>query len=344
MYLDASRATERGAEEVGLRWRAARESLLESGADPGRLDQIEKLVSRDHSPGNHGLAIIANANKPDAAHVEPLPEPPPTTSAEMGPLPRVMPMLQQRGEQVSWLRIVVDRTGGRIEQAVAGRMHRVESVEGSEHYPIGKRKPGGWSAPRYQREAEENWERNASEVASAAAHMAEEAQAEVLIVAGDVRARQLLVDELPRHWRERTVQTDWGGGNGADPERLDDTTHAAVQEIAVARIEDALDRYRLQSAHGEAESGLLATVSALQRGVAEAIIVDPSSLDGQHLWIGPEPAYVATSESDLLRLGVANPAPVDAGDGLVRTAACTGAELFVVERPAFADGVGVLLR
>jgi len=53
---------------------------------------------------------------------------------------------------------------------------------------------------------------------------------------------------------------------------------------------------------------------------------------------------VATSESDLLRLGVANPAPVDAGDGLVRTAACTGAELFVVDRPGFADGVGVLLR
>ncbi len=324
VYLDASRATERGAEEVGLRWRAARESLLGSGADPGRVDDIGRLVSGDDTPGRHGLAVIANV-RDDATHVEQLSDPPLATSAELGPLPHVLPMLEQRGEQVSWLRVIVDRRGGEIEQAVAGRRHRIESVERPEHRPIGK----------------ENWDRNASDVADAALRLAEEAEADVLIVAGDVRARQLFVGELPRHWRERTLQTGWADELGADSQRLDETTHEAVREIAAARIEDALDRYRLRSAHGSAEPGLAATVSALQRGIAEAVIVNPSTLDGVKLWVGPEPAYLAIDRSELLRLGVANPQPVAAGDGLVRAIACTGAELYVVDEPDF---LGVLLR
>lgn len=352
VYLDASRASERGAEEVGLRWRAAREALIEAGAEPAVIPSIEQVLSADDTGGGpHGLAVFASHDPAGdgvaVAHVETLPQPPSTISAELAPLPHVTPMLIQRGEQVSWLRVVVDRTGADIEQAVAGRVHRVETVEGSQSYPMTKTKPSGWSTRRYQAGVEVTWERNAADVAATATAMAEEADAEVLIVAGDVRARQLVVDHLPKLWRERTVQSESGSrAPGADPEPLDEATHSAVSQIAAARVEDALDRYRLQSAHDAADAGLSAAVDALQRGLAEAIILNPSTLDDASLWIGPEPVYLATTDKELRRLGVATPQRVRADDCLVRAAASTGAELFIVDSkpPELQEGVAVLLR
>lgn len=346
VYLDASRHNERAREELRLRWRSAREALTDSGADPDRLRPIEEAINGDHTAGPHGLAIFEDLNQARVAHAETLPTPPAGTEASVSALPHVMPMLTQRGERVSWLRVVVDRTEGRIEQVVNGQLRRTETVDGQETYHLTKSKPGGWSAPRYQASAEENWERNASDVAAAVLDLAEEAKAEVLILAGDVRACQLLTEQLPRHWRDRTVHADGSLAAGADPERLDEATQRAVAEIAAARVADAIERFDLRRAHGTANSGLGATVEALQSGVAEAVLVNPSKLDHFDLWVGPEPAYLAVDDHELRRLGVSSPQREPAGDGIVRTAACTGAELFLVEEAAadLEDGVAVLMR
>jgi Bacterial archaeo-eukaryotic release factor family 2 len=330
---------------VGLRWRAAREALTSTGAQPDALDAVEGALASDHAEGVHGLAVFANSD--GAAHVEALPRPPATgADADFGPLPHVMPMLWQRGEQVSWLRVMVDRTGADIERAAVGRSHRFTSVEGSESYPIGKRKAGGWSTRRYQDAAEVTWERNTENVAEAAAKLAAWAGAEVLIVAGDVRARQLMIEQMPKVWRERIVESDGSRAPGADPHRLDEQTHRAVAEVARCRIETALDRFRVQSAHDTAVAGLVSAVTALQRGTAEALLVEPSALDGTKLWVGPEPELLATTEGELASLGVARPQNVRADDAMLRATVATGAELFLIEREQerLADGVAVLLR
>lgn len=329
VYLDASRDNERGAEAVGLRWRAAREALAAAGVSQGVLDGVERVVSDDVG-GEHGLAVFAGPS--GVAHVEALPRPPAQTSAELGPLPRVMPMLEQRGEQVSWLRVVVDRTGADLESATEHR-----TVEGPERYPLSKNKPGGWSAPRYQQQAEVSWERNAGAVAGAAAEMAEQIGAEVLILAGDLRARQLVEERLPKVWRWRTRHSDGSRAAGASPDRLEKQTHRAVEEIAQARLEEALDR---AAVHGT--GSLSNVVAALRQGAAEAVIVEPSKLDREILWVGPEPSYLAVSEDELLRLGVAEPQCVRADEALVRTATATGAELFLTQLQA--DGAAAILR
>lgn len=350
VYLDASRDSERGREDLGLRWRAAQHSLDEAGADRKVVSALEDAMIAEGTDGPHGLAGFAAVDPATGrvvTHVDSLPRPPAVTSAMMGTLPHVMPMLEQRGEQVSWLRIVIDRTGADIEQAAAGRTQRCETVEGPESYPLTKTGAGGWSTRRYQSGVELSWERNVSAVASETLRLAEDAKAEALIVAGDVRARQLLMDQLPRQWRDRVVQTETGSrAAGADPHVLDEATRKAVSDIAAGRVEEALDRYRVQLAGDTAATGLAAAVGALQRNGAEAVLVDPPRLEEARLWVGSEPEYVACTDKELRRLGVDGPQPVRADDGLVRAAACTGAELFIVDgRSAdLRDGVAVLLR
>jgi hypothetical protein len=64
--------------------------------------------------------------------------------------------------------------------------------------------------------------------------LAEQYDAEVLVVAGDVRARQLLVDQLPKIWQERAVQTD---------SQVDQATQVAIGAVAATRLHDAIDRF-----------------------------------------------------------------------------------------------------
>jgi hypothetical protein len=322
VYVDASRNTEEARDRLRLR-------LRDAPALVGRA------LEQDQTPGTHGFVALIHAD--ELALAEPLPHAPRQPFVETGPVPRVVPMLEQRGEEVSWLRVVVDRTGGAIEAASAGSSPRLVEVEGHENFPIHKVKPGGWSAPRYQRAAEVNWERNTGDVADAVARLAEQCDAEVLVVAGDVRARQLLVDQLPKIWQERVVQTE---------SQVDEATLAAIAAVAAARLHDAIERFAVLSGHGAAATGLTDAVEALQRNLADTVLLAPRTLGDARLWIGPDGDHVATTDRALADLGIGPVNCVNAGEALVRAAACTGADLYLVEPSAveLADGVGVVLR
>jgi peptide subunit release factor 1 (eRF1) len=336
VYVDASKNRDYARDELRLRLRPA--------PPPIRAAVVEAL-REDHTPGTHGFAALL-----DSAELvvgEPLPHPPPTPMVETGPVPRVVPMLEQRGEEVSWLRVVVDRTGGEIEAASAGHSPRVIEVAGHEDFPMHKTRAGGWSAPRYQRAAEVTWERNTGDVAEVVARLAESYDAEVLVVAGDVRARQLLVEQLPKVWQERVVQTESGSrAAGADPQGLDETTQVAVSAIAAARLQDAIDRYGVLSGRHAATTGLDHAVKALQRNMVDTMLLESATLDGARLWIGPRADHLATTEGELKELRLEPVNRVRADEALVRAAAGTGAQLYFVPPAAvqLTDGVGVLLR
>src|SRR5437764_181382 len=59
-----------------------------------------------------------------------------------------------------------------------------------------KSNPGGWSQRRYQNRAENLWEQNAKSVADQVASLVDETGARLVVVAGDVRAVQLLREHL----------------------------------------------------------------------------------------------------------------------------------------------------
>ncbi|MCW6010678.1 DUF2478 domain-containing protein [Micromonospora sp. CPCC 205371] len=328
VYLDASRDTEDGAAALELRWRALRERL---GAPPETVEALDRAI-REHSPGvgRYGLAVFAAGG--EVLLLDHLPAPPRKDVAAYGPLPHAMPLVAQRGEEIAWLRVLTDRLGADITGISVGGLRRAETVRGHESHPIRKVKPGGWAQARFQREAETTWQRNAGDVAAATTAVADRLAPEVLVLAGDVRARQMLLTRLPKRWQDRAVQTDAGSrASGAAPDALDDVTTQVVAEVADRHTRDAIDRYGAQEGAGR---GLGAVVRALQREqVAVLLIVDdPSSTD--ELWVGPEPNQLAMDPDELRGMGVGEPVRVRADAALLRAATRTGAGLLLRGPPA----------
>ena len=309
-YLDASTDSADARKRIDLAGRAIADELAAAGADPATREAVEAGI-RDHTgTGRHGLALFATNGAVALTHL--LAEPPARPIGRWG-RPSVLPLLHGTGEEVRWLRVLVDRTGGDL---VLDSGRTLRTVRGSDQYPISKAQPGGWSQPRYQRAAEENWERNAKEVAEAIAHAVEEVGAEVVIVAGDVRARQLLVEHLPPAVATRVTQTEAGSrAPGADPEPLDEATEEAVRALVARRYQEVLDAYRAGRAHGLAVAGLSEIRTPLEWGQVETLLVSTEL-------------------------------PDDPGDELVAAAVGEDAEVVLVapDQEPLSEGVGAVLR
>ncbi|GAA4609879.1 hypothetical protein BJY16_007552 [Actinoplanes octamycinicus] len=346
-YLDATRAGENADHEVGLRWRALREQLREDGADSATLEAVEAAV-QDHpyQPGQYGLAVFARDG--EVAMVQTLPAAPPADQAYTGPLPHLMPWIAQRGEEIPYVRVLTDRTGADLDALSVGGVARHHEVTGSATFPLRKVQVGGWSHRHYQQAVEESWKRNAGDVATAAADLAESVGAEVIVVGGDVRAVQTFAGRLPKRWQDRVVRTDAGSrAAGADETPLDDVTVQAIAEVADRRVHEAVERYREQRGNGSAGTGLADVVTRLQRGQVETVLLvdDPSSTD--MLWIAPdEPSLVAVDDHALREAGVPDPQQVRADAALLRAIAGTGADLVLVgpDEAPLEHGIGAVLR
>ncbi|MFD2766990.1 Vms1/Ankzf1 family peptidyl-tRNA hydrolase [Micromonospora eburnea] len=344
VYLDASRDTHDSRPAVDLRWRALKGHLLEQGADPVTVDAVEEVVRRhDPMPGDYGLAVFATRGR--VVLTEYLSAPPLRDLATWALVPHTMPLVAQRGEQVAWVRVLADRTGADAVAISAGGVPRRAQVKGRESWQLRRVKPGGWSQSRYQRAAVEAWHHNAGDAAAATAELAEKVGADVVVVAGDIRATGMIAAQLPERWQDVLVRTDAGARTGgADPAAMDDITVQTIAEVADQRISAALDRFGMQEDVG---AGLDAVVAALQRNQVDTmLIVDDPSADNE-LWIGPEPTEIATDPRQLEAMAVADPQRVRADAALLRALVGTDAELTVLapeEAPELIDGVGAVLR
>ncbi|MEU8262261.1 Vms1/Ankzf1 family peptidyl-tRNA hydrolase [Micromonospora sp. NPDC048999] len=344
VYLDASRDTHDSRPAVDLRWRSLKGHLLEQGADPVTIDAVEDVVRRHNPmPGDYGLAVFATRGR--VVLTEYLSAPPLRDLATWSLAPHTMPLVAQRGEQVAWVRVLADRTGADAIAVSAGGVPRRAHVKGRESYQLRRVKPGGWSQSRYQRAAMEAWHHNAGDAAAATAELADRVGADVVVVAGDIRATGMIAAQLPERWQDVLVRTDAGARTGgADPAAMDDLTVQTIAEVADKRITTALDRFGMQEDVG---AGLDAVVAALQRNQVDTmLIVDDPSADGE-LWIGPEPTEIATDPRQLEAMSVADPQRVRADAALLRALVGTDAELTVLapeEAPELTDGVGAVLR
>ncbi|MEV4272419.1 Vms1/Ankzf1 family peptidyl-tRNA hydrolase [Micromonospora aurantiaca (nom. illeg.)] len=344
VYMDASRDTQDARPQVDLRWRALKGDLLGQGADPVTVEAVEEVVRRHQPmPGDYGIAVFATRGR--VVLTEYLSAPPLRDLASWSALPHTMPLVAQRGEQVAWVRVLADRTGADAMAVSAGGVPRRAQVKGGQSRQLRRVQPGGWSQSRYQRAAMEAWHQNAGDAAAATADLAERVGADVVLVAGDVRATGMIAAQLPERWQDVLVRTDAGARDvGADDTLMDDITVQTVAEVADRRIAAALDRFGVQEDVG---AGLDAVVSALQRNQVDTmLIVDDPSADGE-LWVGPEPTEIATDPGQLAGMSVADPQRVRADAALLRALIGTDADLTVLapeEAPELTDGVGAVLR
>ena len=340
VYLDASRTTEDAAELVALRWRAAREHLADGGADEATLGALEELVtSQEHSvPG-----LAAFARRGQVCFTAALPQPPRQEISRYARLPHVMPLLAQLPPRVPQLHVRADRSGGEVVALRPQGGATGERVNGP-GWPVHKASLGGWSEARYQRSAEEAWAENAKQLAETVTAAAAQAGAELIVVAGDTRARTLLLEHLSTPLRESAVIVD------REVDASSELLLKAAQETTQARAEEEarrrLDEFRSKAARGQAAEGLAPTIAALRAGQASEVLIadDPSST--ARAWVGPQPVDLAMSGRELAERGVGQTVADRADAAVVRAAAATGAELILLpegEQPP-RGGIGALLR
>ncbi len=353
VYLDATHDTESARDAIRIRWKDLRESLRHH-IDDRTLHALDAEViddrtlraldgaefERQRHPGRHGLAMFAVQG--EVRYAEVMAEPLRSDLAEVSPLPHVTPLVAQRGEQIPWIRLTVDRVGADIETPANDRIQ----VQGTYLYPIRKTHGGGWSQEHLQRKAELRWRQNAREVAEQVKHFADSVGAELVVVAGDVRARRLLIDQLPERWRERVVEVDEGSrAPGADPIGIERATNQAVADVVAQRRTAVWDRFLARG--GEyAAAGVAAVVAAFDRSQVGTLLLDPDGVAKTQLWVGLDLPHIALSEDDLLQLGARRIEHVRADDALIRAAAMTDAELMVVSpsESSLEEGVGAVLR
>ena len=199
LYLITEADVENAAQRSQTRWKTVRADLDDHGVPSSILDEIEAIVPGAHLEGGC-LAVIADAER--ILHVEHGPARDPDDQANWEPLPRLLPIVRWRQSEPRYVVVLTDRTGADLFAFVRGLPDVIRDEVEGEHDVIRKTKPGGWSQRRYQQRAEDSWEQNAEQVADRVTRLVDAIRPEFVAVAGDVRAVQLLRDELPDRVRE----------------------------------------------------------------------------------------------------------------------------------------------
>lgn len=350
-YLDAGRAEELGPQKVELRWRALRESLAEQGADAATLDAMEVAVGgHDEVAGAYGQLLVGSGGR--LRHDVVLPGPPRRESARWAPLPHLMPMVAQLAPVVPYVLALVDRAGADLTVHGPAGQWSLE-VEGDD-YPIRKVGVGGWSHLRYQHRAENLWEANARQVADAIEAAVRGTAARVVILAGDVRAREILRKVLAEPAAELVVELQTGGrADGIDEDKLTDEVATVVARAAADADQAVVDRFaeargRASAGVGDvlAVDGIAATVAALRKAQVDTLLIVDDQTSDASAWIGPQSVHLGLTREELTELGVAAPVQDRLDAALVRAAAGTDAAVVTLAagQLELRDGVGATLR
>ncbi|PRW65095.1 baeRF2 domain-containing protein [Actinopolyspora mortivallis] len=353
VYLDTSADSADAGKEVELRWRSARERLVEHGASAEDLRAVDETVgSHEWRTGRRGNVLVATGG--GIVFRDELPEAPEEFSddelARLGPVPHLMPYLRLRGARVPHVLVLVDRTGADLHVVDAAGHSGVVTVQG-DAAPLHKSHTAGEGHEKSHHDAvEEQWLRNAGQVAAEVDTRALRTGAEVIVLAGDVRMRRMVYDHLHKGLRERVVATEASHRDrNASEQTLREEVHEAVRSVVRERTESTVREFeRERGQHDRAVDGWADTVGALQRGQVATVLRSTKEVgeSPESLWIGPDPNQIAVERSTLTDMGVSSPVSVSADEAVLQALVGTDAELVLVEpeRITLTGGIGAVLR
>jgi peptide subunit release factor 1 (eRF1) len=242
--------------------------------------------------------------------------------------------------------VVADRTGADLTAWLPEGTDITTTVDVMDVKAVTKTQPGGWSQPRYQRRVENAWEASAEEVADVVMNMADEVRAKVIVVAGDVRAVELLRKALPTRISHlvRVVE----GSRTADGSKpaMARAVKRMVKTVAAAETTELLRSFHEESGQADrASNGAAPTIEALSRAQVKTLLVHDDPDDERVAWFGPLPEQIARSRAAVSAMGAGEPQRGRLVDAAVRAALGTGAGVGIVPRAGGpADGLGAILR
>jgi release factor family 2 len=341
---DVTHTTESADTEVELRVRALGEQLTDQGAPEVVVEAVRSRLLEANEGGEigtlRGRALVVAA---DGSVVldQPLVDAPRREVAEYSPTPDLMPILRQLPGRVPHIVVVTDRVGADISVAtLVGRPEIEDEVEG-DSFQIRKFQGGGWAHHRYQHNAENKWIHNADNVAGRIASLVRRLHPRFVLLAGDMRARQILTDRASDPWSDLIVSMDEGGrAAGADREPVDQRAAELVAEHEAREEADAVEKIESAAAHGLAVTGTASVVEALRKGQVETLVLADQP-DDEKLLVGSSPLLLGTGQGDMDALGVQEVHSVPADRALLAAAVAGSAGVVVVPRAAMPGDIPV---
>jgi hypothetical protein len=341
---DVTHTTETADTELELRVRALAERLTEQGAPEPVVQVVRERLLEANEGGEiatmTGRALVVTADGSVALDSE-LTGPPRTEIAEWSAHPDLLPILRQLPGRVPHVVVVVDRVGADVSLATRpGETVEEREVEG-DTYHIRKVKVGGWAHHRFQHNAEDNWIHNADQVAELITSMARRHRPAFVLMAGDVRARQILLDRAGDPWKDLVVSIDEGGrAAGADREPVERRAAELVAEQEAHEEADVVEKIQSAAAHGLAVTGTEPVVEALRKSQVETLVLADEP-DEESLFVGGSPLELGVQESDLAALGSQQVQLVPVDRALLAAAAASNADVVIVPRAAMPGDIPV---
>jgi hypothetical protein len=336
---DVTHTTENADAEVDLRSRGIAERLTEQGAPADVVEAVRAKLLEANEGGEvttlKGRALVV-ASDGSVVLDQALVSAPLRELAEWSPQPDLLPVLRQLPGRVPHVVVLTDRVGADISYVgTPGQVddeREEETVEG-DSFQIRKVQVGGWAHHRFQHNAENKWIHNADDVAARITSMARRLSPRFVLVAGDVRARQILTDRASDVWSDLVVSMDEGGrAAGADRDPVDRRESELVAEHEARECAEVVEQVQAASAHGLALTGTAPVVEALRKGQVETLVLADQP-DDEQLLVGRSPLELGVDQHDMDALGTHGEA-VPGDRALLAAAVASSAGVVVVPRSA----------
>jgi hypothetical protein len=196
-----------------------------------------------------------------------------SATAGHGPVADVWPLVEHARSAVPYLLVEAGRGGGEVSLHRAGRTVE-RSTQGSDPH-LKKVRGGGWSHRRLQAHTEEVWRRNAVDLEKEVESLWRSQPVELVILAGDVRAREKFRGSIPVALNDVLVEVDrHTRPEGADAGAITASLDRVLNDRQRDHEQAALDDLAVQLERGSACLGVDAVAEALDSGKAGTLLVD----------------------------------------------------------------------
>lgn len=335
VYLDVSVDTGDPTQVIATRAESVSDTLRRAGAPDSDVEAIEQVMREDPGVPSPACRFLLVQDGRVAVNEVLAGVPVEQEVVTFGAVPNVVPLLRHKPEGMFYIVVETSRDGGEVRLYRAGEADALseDEVKGkSDRFSLHKAKAGGWRQSHNQSHAEEIWKQTQSELATTIDDIVRKRRPRLIVAAGDVRAAQLLADQLsPESQAILSVEPTNTRADGASDEALVDHINEQLERVLEEDTIDAVDKLAIHQGRGDntVETSAGAIVMALASAQVDTLIMDTARMgDSTLLALDAEP-WIASAPEETLGAGVLGdvPAPV----AMVRAAVLTDAKVLFID-------------
>jgi Bacterial archaeo-eukaryotic release factor family 2 len=335
VYMDVSVDTGDPTQVTATRAESVSDTLRRAGAPDSDVEAIERIMREDTGVSGSACRFILAQDGQVVVNQVLVGVPVEQEVVSYGPVPNVVPLLRHKPEGLSYIVVATSREGGEVRLYRAGEADAVteDEVRGkSDRASLHKAKAGGWRQSHNQSHAEEIWKQTQSELATSIDDIVRKHRPRLLVVSGDVRATQLLAEQLSSESQAiLSLEPTNTRADGASDEALVDHINEELERVLEEDTIDAVDKLAIHQGRGDntVETSPGAIVMALASAQVDTLILDTAKMgDNDLLALDAEP-WIASAPEETLGAAVLGdvPAPV----AMVRAALLTDAKVLFID-------------